>query len=514
MKRFKTKSSYGDRYFQYGKFGADLKKDAVKGAGATIISSSCNFFMQTAGVIILARLLKPSDFGLVAMVTSVYAIFQMIRGMGLAEATIQEKEIDHKKISMVFWVNVGFATFLTLIFVLLGPVISWFYGEPRIKLIAMIISLDLFFGGLATQHRALLIKNFHFYKSAAIEIQATFVAFGTAIYLAFHGWGYWAIVSRWVVFSFVEVIGAWTFCRWRPGLPVRTTGIIPMVKFGVNMLGTFIVTYFSRNVDKILIGWRYGSSSLGYYDRAYNLFMAPAQRLSQPIYNVAIVTLSKLRDDPEKFRRYYLNSISKIAFIAFPISAILTVMANDIVLLLLGPQWKKAGPILSAFSVSIGLQMIYYTYSWLHVSLGKSNKLFRWNLIGTSCTILAFLVGLHFGPIGVGICYSASIYILIGPSLWYAGKEIDLSVRSIFLVIWKYFLSAFVTGLVYLYVLRLVVYSSHANIQVNIFTKCFISTLVIGSIYLVTVVIVFQSTKPIKEFISVGLEMVPWGVRK
>jgi PST family polysaccharide transporter len=395
-----------------------------------------------------------------------------------------------------------------------GPVISWFYDEPRIKFIAIIISLDLFFGGLTTQHRALLIKNYHFYKNAFIGIIATILSYGIAIFLALQGWGYWAIVSRWVVFGLVEFMGAWAFCKWRPGLPAHNARIIPMVKFGLNMLGNFTVSYFSRNIDKILIGWRYGSLSLGYYDRAYNLFQEPAQRISRPIFNVAVVTLSRLRDNPEKYRRYYLNSISLMAFVGFPISAILTVMSKDIILLLLGPQWKEAAPFLSVFSLSIGIQMIYQTNPWLHISLGRSNKLLRWNILATTFFVISFLVGLKFGPIGVVIGYTASIYILMVPSLWYAGKEINLKVSSIIEVIWKFFLSAIFTGLFYLYVLHSIDYTSRIIVKFNLFTKCLVSTLFCVIAYNIFIVIMFQSTKPIREFISVGLDMLPRGVKK
>jgi len=513
MKPFKSKLS-GEQYFNHQKFEGDLKKHAVKGAGATLISSIFNFLIQTIGFIILARLLMPEDFGLVAMVTSIYAFFQLIRNMGLTEATIQEKEINHQIISTLFWVNAAFAILLTLAFMVFGPIISWFYDEPRIKSIAIILSLDLLFGGLTTQHRALLIKNFHFYKNAAIGIQATIVAFGIAIYLALHGWGYWAIVLRWVIFSFVEMISAWIFCRWLPGLPSHNTRILPMIKFGVNMIGNFLVSYFSRNIDKVLIGWRYGSVSLGYYDRAYNLFQAPAQRISRPIFNVAVVTLSKLRENPEKYRRYYLNAISIIGFVGFPISAILTVMSKDIILLLLGSQWESAAPYLSVFSLSIGIQMIYFTYPWLHISLGRSNKLLRWNIIATVITILSFIVGLKFGPIGVVVGYTASVYILIFPSLWYAGREIDIKVLSVIKVTWKYYLSSICAGLFYLYVLHSIDFTSKIIVQLDLFTKCFVSTLICIVSYIVFIIIMFQSTKPISEFISVGMEMIPRRTKK
>ena len=505
----KPNSSPGEEYFHSDQYRSSLRKHAVKGAGATIISTFSTFIIQMIGVVILARLLKPSDFGLVAMVASSYAFFRVLRNLGLTDATIQEKEINHKKISTLFWINVSFSILLTLTFMAFGPLISWFYKEPRVTSIAILFSLDLFFGGLATQHRALLKRNFQFYKDAAIEIPAAMIGFGTAIYLAWTGWGYWAIVSRWVVSAMVEVTGAWILCRWRPGLPVVGTGVLPMVKFGMNMLGNFSVSAFSRNLDKILIGWRYGSLPLGYYDRAYHLFTLPTQRVSEPLTHVAVATLSKLREDLDKYRSYYLNAVSTIAFIGFPISAILTVMSDDVILLILGPQWGKAAEILSVFGVAIGIQMIYTTNAWIHISMGRSDRWFRWSIIGAICTALSYLIGLSYGAIGVAIAYTISLYLLIGPCLWYAAKPINLRLKSILSAIWKYYMSALFAGLAYWYIFHSLDFTSKIFISLNIYGRLSISFCFYTAMYIVMVIALFRSTEPIAKFITIGLDMVP-----
>ena len=505
----KSRPSNGEEYFHADEFRFNLRKHAVRGTGATLVSQFSSFIIQMVGVVFLARLLTPEDFGLVAMVLAIYAFFRLLRNFGLTDATIQEKELDHRKVSTLFWVNTAFSVLIMLGFMALGPVISWFYHDPRITWIAIVISLDLFFGGLATQHRALLKRNFQFYKDAAIEIPSALVGFGTAIFLAWYGWGYWSIVMRWVVSALVEVIAAWTLCRWRPGLPAYGTGIMPMIRFGMNMLGNFSVGYFSTYLDKILIGWRYGSLSLGYYDRASYLFMAPAQRMSVPLTHVAVATLSKLREEPEKYRRYYLNAVSMIAFIGFPISAMLTVMSNDVILLLLGPQWGKTAEIFSVFGLAIGIQMIYTTNAWIHISLGRSDRWFRWSIFGTICTTISYLIGLPYGPLGVVIAYIATLHILIGPCLWYAGKPINLKLADIVLEIWKYFLSALCTGLLYWYIMHSFSLISGIVNRSNIFARISLSVSFCFISYILMVITLYKSAKPVTKFISVGREMIP-----
>jgi PST family polysaccharide transporter len=394
-------------------------------------------------------------------------------------------------------------------FMALGPVISWFYGDERITWIAVVISLDLLFGGLATQHRALLKRNFQFYRDAAIEIPSALLGFGTAIFLAWYGWGYWSIVMRWVISALVEVIAAWALCQWRPGFPGHGTGIMPMIRFGMNMLGNFSIGYFSTYLDKILIGWRYGSLALGYYDRAYYLFMAPAQRMSVPLTHVAVATLSKLREEPEKYRRYYLNAVSTIAFIGFPLSAMLTVMSDDVILLLLGKQWGKTAEIFSMFGFAIGMQMIYSTNAWIHISLGRSDRWFRWSTFGTFCTAVSFLVGLPFGSIGVVIAYTASIHILTGPCLWYAGKPINLRLADIVFEVWKYYGASLCTGILYWYSVRSSTVINDVINRYDILSRLLLSISFCTVSYILMVILLYRSAKPIKRFFAVGWEMVP-----
>ncbi len=510
----KRDRSPGAQYFDSEQFRANLRRHAVKGTGATLVSQFSTFFIQMTGVVVLARILTPEDFGLVAMVTAIYTFFRLMRNFGLTDATIQEKELDHGKVSTLFWVNAAFAGVMTLGFMALGPVIAWFYGEPRVTWIAVIISLDLFFGGLATQHRALLKRNFQFYRDAAVEIPSALLGYGAAVFLALHGWGYWALAMRWAVSALVEVVASWMFCRWRPGLPVSGSGVMPMIRFGRNMLGNFSVGYFSNYLDKILIGWRYGTLSLGFYDRAYYLFMAPAQKMATPLTHVAVATLSKLRDEPKKYRRYYLNAVSMLAFIGFPLSAVLTVMSRDVVLLLLGPQWGRSARIFSVFGLAIGIQMIYATNAWLHISQGRSDRWFRWSLFGTVCTVGAFLAGLPFGPTGVVIAYTASIYLLTGPCLWYAGKPIALRLRDVVGAIWRYYLAALCTGVLYWYLVHSSDRISRLLGGLHAAGRVSLSVVFCTCLYLLLVVALHQSVEPLTKFLSVGWEMIPIGSSK
>ena len=501
--------SHKEDYFSTEHLKSNLKSHAIKGAGVTVFGNTTMYFIQMLGTVILARLLTPEDFGLVAMVLAIYVFFKMARNLGLIDATIQREDINHKQISSLFWVNVIFSICLTGIFMIFSPVIAWLYKEPALKLIAIIISLDFIFGGISAQHRALLKRNMQFIKFAVNENMAMLLSYSIAIYIAFLNYSYWAIVARHLSYAIIEATGAWIFCRWRPGLPATKSGIRSMIKFGINMLGNLSIRQVTENVDKILIGWRYGSESLGYYHKAYHLFLAPAQQLTVPLTGVAVATLSRINKEIDKYRQYYLNAISMIAFIGFPLSAILTLTGSDIILLLLGPQWDKAGEIFSVFGLGIGIQLLYGTNAWLHISLDKTDKWLRWTLFASIFIIIAYIAGLPFGVVGVASSYVIAIYILVLPSIKYAGKPINLKLSSVLSVTSTYYFAALISGIICWYLLNYIGTVQSIYSQLNIFIRIISASILCLTIYLILVISYYRSVQPINKFFSILKEMLP-----
>ncbi len=288
MKISKHKSLNNDKYFNTDILRSGLKKRAVKGAGVTVFSQFSTYVIQMIGTIILARLLTPDHFGLFAMVAAFGFLFQGFGMRGFTEATIQSKSINHQKISTIFWIHLALSTILTLIFISLSPLIVLFYGEPRLELIAVAFSFTFIFSALSTQHLALLSRNMQFHRVSANQVSAAITSNLIAITLALQGWGYWAIVAKWVTLPLASAIGAWILCQWRPGRPARDTGVKDMLKFALNTYGNFTLNYLSRNLDKVLIGWRYNAQLLGNYEKAYYFFVMPVNQLSYPLTNVAV----------------------------------------------------------------------------------------------------------------------------------------------------------------------------------------------------------------------------------
>ena len=332
---------------------------------------------------------------------------------------------------------------------------------------------------------------------------------GAGIILAIFGFGYWALVVRRLLLHLCGAIGSWIFCGWRPGLPSFNSNIWPLLKFTFNTYGSFVLNYIRRNIDKILIGRVIGTKQLGFYDRAYYLSTMLLSQLSNRLANVGASTLSKLRDNPTQFIHYYSRIVAILSFIGLPLSVMLTFVGYDVIILLLGSEWDYTGKIFTALCPGIGISILYYTYIWLHISLGRADRWFRWGIFESIFSVLALIIGLKYGVIGVAIAYSVSFFILIGPAIWYAGKPIELKYNFIFLITWKYFFSSILSGVVYFLIIHKIDYVSNYIGNLNILVRILVLCIFYVPLYLGTIICIFQSIKPISSFITLVKETFP-----
>lgn len=438
-----------DRYLNLNT--ENLKSKAIKGAGINVVSHFIGFLFHAGGAILLARLLVPNDFGLVAMVAA-FSMLPLNFGFnGFTEFIIQKKSLDNAEINSIFWTHVIISFALSILFILFGFFLVDFYSEPALHGIAAALSTGFILAALYTTPRALLKRNMEFSSLAIGDLSAGILSIIFAIIAAVCGMSYWAIVVRQLSHSLIQVVVAWTLCSWRFGRPRNLAYSLPALKYALKVFSNFILTYFSRNVDKIILGKFHGSMTLGYYDRAYYLSQLPATQLVTPLTSVALSTLARLRQDKPKFEAFYLRAVSTISFIGTVAAVVLMLTAEDLVLLLLGPAWMQTGKVLMVLSAAIAATLLSGTNSWLHLSLGKPGRWLRWNITAAAITIGAFSIAAPYGAVAMGIAYSAKSYILLLPGLWYAGRPIGLSPRKLFYSVWPYFIAAVLVCLSWLY---------------------------------------------------------------
>jgi O-antigen/teichoic acid export membrane protein len=392
---------------------ADLRRRSVRGGLVTLSSQGAQFLMQSIATVVLARMLTPADFGMVAMVTAITGLASAFADLGLSEATIQRKEITHDQISALFWINVAIGLGLTLITAALAPVMAWFNREPRLEDIAFLLSLTFLIGGLRVQPDALLKRQMRFSSLAIRDVASYLLAVPVAITMAWRGAGYWAIVALPLTVNLTQMMLSWVMVEWRPGLPRKDAQVGSMVAFGGNVAASYLIFNLNRSADNVLIGWYWGATPLGLYSRAYNLLLLPVRQLNAPAASVAIPAFSKLQNDPERFARYYLRAINLITWISTPLFGFLFVAAQPIIILVLGAKWREAAPVFQILAISALGQMLFESIVWLLVSRGQSGRLLKLLFSISPLIIGSFVIGLPFGIRGVALSYSLTLLAIL-----------------------------------------------------------------------------------------------------
>jgi PST family polysaccharide transporter len=432
-----------DGYFNTEHLKAGLGVRTARGGAVTFASQGFKFVVSLGATMILGRLLRPTDYGLIGMVAVVTGFISMFKDLGLSAATVQHEEITSEQVSALFWVNVTLSIGIALLTVALSPGVAWFYDEPKLTSITMVYAFGFLFGGLTVQHDAILHRHMRFAAQAACEIVALLLTIGVTIALAWRGAGYWALVAGHLTTSFVYMVGIWTVCRWRPGRPARAPGMRSLLRFGGNLTGFGVVNFFARNLDNMVIGRVWGSQQLGLYAKAYQLLTLPIDQINSPITTVAVPALSRLKDSPERYRRAYLRIIEKIAVLTMPGIALLIATADWVVLVVLGPEWTEAGRIFAALGVAAFIQPIANTTGWLFISQGRTDDMFRYGLIASTVIVAAILAGLPWGALGVAAVYALVWVIIVTPFLFFwVGRKGPVQPRDFYVTIAPAFCAA------------------------------------------------------------------------
>jgi O-antigen/teichoic acid export membrane protein/glycosyltransferase involved in cell wall biosynthesis len=501
--------------------GDHLRQLAVRGAGVTLLSGGIALAIQVVATAVLARLLTPADFGLVTMVTTFSLLLANFGFNGLTEAVIQREEINHDLASTLFWINLACGIILTLAFAAAGSLLAAFYHNPLVRGVTMGVSLTIFATSISVLHLALLKRAMRFKHVSINDICARFAAVIVSILLGLAGWGYWALVAGAIALPVSTAIGAFILCRWTPGFPRSVEGTGSTLRFALHTYGNFTVNYFSRNTDNLLVGWRFDARSLGFYKKAYDLFALSASQLVSSISVVIVAALSRVNRDAALYRRYLLGAVSVMAFVGMGLAAGLTLAGKDLIRLLLGPGWEPAGRIFTFFGPGIGVMVIYHTHGWIHLSIGRADRWFRWAIVEFIVTCLLFWIGLPWGPIGIAVAWTVSFWILTVPAIWYAGKPIGLSATTVLSVVWRYLIASTLAGLLTALVMRVIPVLVNMPNAPGAVTRIAVVVVLLVPLYVTSVIVlhgglepVYQITRLLREMFFAGnvLGVAPTGV--
>jgi O-antigen/teichoic acid export membrane protein len=405
-----------------------LKVRAVKGMGVTVTAQALKLVLQLISITTLARVLNPTDFGLVAMVTVFTGLIQTLVDGGLSMATIQRKEITHEQVSNLFWMNAVAGLLLCLLAVLIAPAIASLYGEPRLTEIVIALSITFLMSGLSVQHDALLRRQMKFMAIAVIDIVSAIAGIIVGITAAVYGVGYWALVIMSITSAAVQMCMRWWSISWRPSFLSRGTGVKPLVSFGLNLTGADFLGYVVSNATPFVVGYLGGAQVAGLFNRAQTLTSMPSRQLLPPVIKVLQPTLSRVADNPVKLRRAIIGIIRKIALITMFVTINMAVMADWIVEILLGAGWEETVQVFQFLSVFTFVTPITTFTAVTLISVGAARQLLYWRCMTLAILVLSLLIGMLWGVPGViGAFALSGFFVRVPLFLYYSSRYLPVT---------------------------------------------------------------------------------------
>lgn len=424
----------------------DLKQKTIRGASSRLLAQAATFLLRIFSMMVLARLLDPSDFGLVGMVTALTGILSLFRDFGLSAATVQRVNVTEAQMSTLFWLNLLVGGFLTALTLLCAPAVGAFYHEPRLVGVTCVVAASFLLNGAGVQHSALLQRQMRFTALAIIDFVSLVGSALVAIVAANAGLRYWSLALMTVSMPLVSTPCLWLVASWAPGRPRRHSGIRSLMRFGGTITLNGLVIYIGSNFEKVLLGRFWGADAIGIYGRAYNIIRIPTDSLNGAIGEVAFSALSRIQHDAQLLKRYFLKGYSLVLALTLPLTVACAMFADDIIRVLLGPKWAAAAPIFRLLAPTILAFAILNPLGWLMNSLGLVGRGLRIAIVLAPVMVAGYVIGLPHGPKGVAFAYSTVMVLAVLPLIAWAVRDTSITVLNILTTVARPLISVVIAG--------------------------------------------------------------------
>jgi PST family polysaccharide transporter len=407
--------SSDERTFSDREVTANLKSRAIFGGVASIGAQFGSVLIQLGGVVVLSRLLKPSDFGIFAMSASIVGFADLVKNAGLSAATMQQARISHQEISTLFWINAALGLMFAAAVSALAPAVAWFYQEPCLLRTVPISACTLIFAGLISQHRALLQRQLRMGSLAIIDLVGRLTAVATAVVIAAWTGSYWALVVSPVLMLACIMIGIWFSSGWVPGRPRHPRTVLKMIRFGFTYICGSITQHIERNADNVIIGAVCGGTSLGIYTRAYSLLMLPISNLARALAAAGVPTFSRLMESPRRYSSSFIDLMRIISVTVIPPLTMTVVFADTLIPLALGDQFVESVTIYRWLALVGIVEAVTVPIDWLYITQNRNIERLRLGIVTCVIALIGFAIGVSYGAVGVAASYGIGGILLRAP---------------------------------------------------------------------------------------------------
>lgn len=408
----------------------NLRQSAIKGVIWSAIEAWGGQAISFIVFSLLARLLNPETFGLIALAGLSIAFMQVFIDQGFGEAIVQRKDLETEHLDTAFWVSLGLGLALMAISIPAASIVAGFFKQPQLTSIIQWLSLGFLFSGLSSVQNAVLSRKLAF-KSLSIRSLIAIASGGlVGVSMAFLGFGVWSLVGQQLTNGSVGVLVLWRASDWRPGFRFSLKHFRELFSFGVNILGFNILNFFNARSDDLLIGYFLGPLQLGYYTVAYRLLATMTGVLISTITKVTLPTFSRLQQEPERMRNAFYKVTEMSSLITFPIFMGVAALTPELIEVLFGKQWLPSAPVMQLLILIGPLQAILFYNSSVLTALGRPDLRLKIHLLNTLANVIGFFIAVKWGIVAVAATYTIRGYLIAPVSITAINKLIGLDLRS------------------------------------------------------------------------------------
>lgn len=410
--------------------GTDLREAAARGVGWSALQATASRILSALVFVLLARLLEPDAFGVVAVASVFVAFMTVLVDQGFSQALVQRASLDRRHLDTAFWANLAAGAVVVALVAGAASPLADLFDEPDLAPILRALSLAVVASALGAVPTALLRRRLAF-ATLALRGLLSIAAGGLAgLTAALAGLGAWSLVIQLVVQASVETTVVWSTCDWRPGRSVSWSSARDLLSFGASVTGTSLLNFLNRRSDDFLIGLVLGSTALGLYTVAYKLLLLMTDVLTRTIEVVAFPVFSRVQDDPPRFvRGFYAANRASLA-VATPAYLFVAAFAPEVVEVAFGPEWSDSAPVLRALAFIGILQASLLFNATLVGAAGRPDLALLVTAVNGVANVVAFALVVSNGILAVAVSYVVVGYLLAPLSLWSVRRVLPYDIRT------------------------------------------------------------------------------------
>jgi O-antigen/teichoic acid export membrane protein len=392
---------------------SNLKQQVVSGIGWKLATQLVVQGTRTVVGVLLARLLSPHEYGVAAMALMFVSVATIFTDLSLGVALISRRTISESDRSTAFWTTVAVGVVCTAGGIAAAPLVGRLFSTPAVAPLFTAASFVVLLTSISATQNALLTREMQFRSLQLREMSGAVIGGVVGVALAVAGFGAWALVVQVLAAETVALLLVWRFSSWRPQAVYSSHSLRKLGSFAAKTSGARVLGYVNLNADNFLIAKFLGAASLGVYTVAYNAMFAPLSRIATPIQQVLFPAFARMVEDPPRVGAAWLRGNRLVAAVSVPAFVGLVVVAPDFVTGVLGERWHRAIPVLQLLCIAGLSQSLQSLNHSVLQALDRTGVLLAFMIFSTTVTVASFVIGLHWGVVGVAAGFAAARTIVL-----------------------------------------------------------------------------------------------------